>query len=118
MPVFLALLLLPAEILEDELGCLRFARPGLAGDDQALVDPVPLEVPVGGLGQREHVRLERTDLLAVVLEHGVVGVVVGQVLVRVNCHKDRAGVSLKSNNFKVNFRKLGKSNLESLRCFY
>ena len=111
-------LLLPAEIFEDELSGLRLSRPGLAGDDQALVDPVTLEIPVGGLGQREHVRLERPDLLAVILEHCVVGVVVGQVLVRVHCHKDRAGVSLKSNNFKVNFRKLGKSNLESLRCFF
>ena len=112
------LLLLPAEIFEDKLGCLRLPRPGFAGDDQALVDPVALEIPVGGLRQREHVRLQRPDLLAVVLEHGVVAVVVGQVLVRVHCHKDGTGVSLKSYNFKVEFHKLGKSNLESLRCFF
>ena len=84
----------PAEILQDELGGLGLARAGLARDDEALVGAVALEVPVGGLGQREHVGLEVADLAAVVLEHRGGGVVVGQLLVRVDRHQDGARVGL------------------------
>ena len=84
----------PAEILQDELGGLGLARAGLARDDEALVGAVALQVPVGGLGQREHVGLEVPDLAAVVLEHRGGGVVVGQLLVRVDRHQDGARVGL------------------------
>lgn len=58
-----------AQVLQDELGALRLARPRLAADDQRLVDPLGLQLLVGGLGQGEDVGLQGPEFGTMIFEN-------------------------------------------------
>ena len=84
------------EILQDELGALRLARPRLSADDDALVLPRPLHqgVAVVVVPDGKDVRGQLPDLLLPV-ELDLLAGLDGENLVRVNCHQNGPSKRLK-----------------------
>ena len=79
--------------MQQQVGALRLARTGLAGDDDALVLPGLQHGVVGGVGDGEDVWRELAQPL-VLVHLDVLGVVDGEELEGVERDQDRAHVGV------------------------
>ena len=89
------------EVLQDQLGALGLAGPGLPADDDALVLARPLHQAVAVVPNGEDVRRQLPDLLLPV-ELDLLAGVDGQDLVRVHSHQDRASEGLQEGVIVTN----------------